>query len=102
MVTEYILAASGYPFDDRDAADFKRRILSRSASKVHFVQTRSTSVKQSLREFLERIGTVRIGAGAADDHEVCLYRVPSLRRLERALQRRYAPILDSLAGGTTH
>lgn len=70
-------------------------IFSREAPTIYFAHVRSTTVEQALWERLVGVGTVRVGTGATDEHEVNLYHVASPQRLERELQRRHGPHIPS-------
>lgn len=63
-------------------------IVSRETPKISFANVRSTRVEQALWERILGVGTVRVGTGATDGHEVNLHHVANPPRLEKELQRR--------------
>ena len=69
-------------------------IFSRETPKITFAHVRSTRVEQALWERILGVGTVRVGTGATDGHEVNLYHVADPPRLEKELQRRCQPFVS--------
>ena len=69
-------------------------IFTRETPKITFAHVRSTRVEQALWERILGVGTVRVGTGATDGHEVTLYHVADPPRLEKELQRCYQPLVS--------
>lgn len=67
--------------------------ISRDAPKTYYAHIRSANVVQAWWERFLIVGSVKLGTGATDQHEVVLKHVSDPKRLEKELQRRYEPYI---------